>query len=143
MSLTTSYDDQNVFAKIIRGDMPSVKVFEDEKTLAFMDVFPQTEGHVLVIHKTAKAVNLLDLPQDALSDVMATAQKVAGAVVKALRPDGFRLVQFNGEAAGQTVFHTHVHILPVWEGRSLARHTEGMADKSELEKTAEAIRHAL
>jgi histidine triad (HIT) family protein len=143
MSLQTTYDRDNVFAKIIRGDMPSVSVHDDERTMAFMDVFPQTEGHVLVIHKTAEATNLLDLDPEALNEVMATVQKVAKAVTKALSPDGLRIVQFNGEAAGQTVFHTHFHIIPVRKGRSLARHAEGMASTEELETTAKAIRDAI
>ena len=143
MSLETTYDSDNIFAKIIRGDMPKVAVYEDETTLAFMDVFPQSEGHTLVIHKKAQAVNVLDLPPEALAEVIASTQKVAAAVVKALNPDGFRLVQFNGEAAGQTVYHTHMHIIPMWTDRALGRHAEGMAPADELEATAEKIRHAL
>ena len=142
MTLSATYDDDNIFAKIIRGDMPKVAVYEDEHTLAFMDVFPQTEGHVLVISKMAKSVNLLDMPQDALARLMATTQKVAAAVVTALRPDGFRVVQFNGAPAGQTVFHTHMHILPMWEGRSLGRHGADMAPTEHLEALAERIRNA-
>ena len=143
MTLSATYDDNNIFAKIVRGEMPKITVYEDAKTLAFMDVFPQTEGHVLVISKHAKAVNLLDLPADALAEMMATVQKVSGAVVRALSPDGFRIVQFNGAPAGQTVYHTHFHILPMWEGRTLGRHGEGMAPREQLEATAEKIRHAL
>ncbi|NNU17178.1 HIT family protein [Parvularcula sp. ZS-1/3] len=143
MSLNLSYDDENVFAKIIRGEMPKVTVYEDDHTLAFMDVFPQSEGHVLVISKLSKSVNLCDLDEDEMCFTLRAAQKVARAVVKALAPDGFRLVQYNGEAAGQTVFHTHFHIIPVWEGRSLGRHGEGMASPEELEAVAERIRHAL
>lgn len=143
MSLNNTYDDQNIFAKIIRGEMPKVAVHEDEDTLAFMDVFPQSEGHVLVISKTAKAVNLFDLEADDLQKIMRAVQRVAGAVKAALSPDGVRIVQFNGEAAGQTVFHTHFHIIPVYEGRALGRHGEGMAQPAELEALAEKIRHAL
>lgn len=143
MSLNKSYEDDNVFAKIIRGDMPKVTVFEDDHTLAFMDVFPQSEGHTLVISKLAKAVNLTDLDPDIMCRVMRTVQVVSQGVVKALNPDGFRIVQFNGEAAGQTVFHTHFHIIPVWEGQPLGRHGEGMADPKDLEDIAERIRNAL
>lgn len=143
MSLNLSYDDDNVFAKIIRGDMPKVTVYEDDHSLAFMDVFPQSEGHVLVISKLSKSVNLCDLDEDEMCFTLKTAQKIARAVVKALSPDGFRLVQFNGEAAGQTVFHTHFHIIPVWEDRPLGRHGEGMASPEELEAVAERLRHAL
>lgn len=143
MSLNETYDRENIFAKIIRGEMPSVRVFEDENTLAFMDVFPQSEGHTLIIHKQAEAVNLLDLPPEALGQVMVTAQKVAAAVVKGLTPDGFRIVQFNGAPAGQTVYHTHVHVIPMWEGRPLGRHGEGMATADELEAIGTKIRNAL
>jgi histidine triad (HIT) family protein len=143
MSLKASYDDDNVFAKIIRGDMPKVSVFEDEDTLAFMDVFPQSEGHVLVIDKAARSVNLTDMTPERLSIVMETVHKVARAMTAALNPDGFRVVQFNGEAAGQTVYHTHFHVIPVWEGRPLGRHGGDMADTEELEATAKKIRNAL
>lgn len=143
MSLQTSYDDDNIFARIIRGEMPKVVVFEDEYTLAFMDVFPQAEGHTLVISKHARSTNLLDMPADALAQVMATAQKVAGGIVKALEPDGFRIVQFNGAPAGQTVYHTHVHIIPVWEGRALRSHGTDMAPTEDLQATAEKIKNAL
>ncbi|MEO1659231.1 MAG: HIT family protein [Pseudomonadota bacterium] len=143
MSLETTYDPDNIFAKIVRGEMPKVAVYEDETTLAFMDVFPQSEGHTLVIHKRAESTNLLDLPPEALAKVIATTQRVARAVVKALEPDGFRIVQFNGETAGQTVYHTHMHIIPMWTGRSLGRHGEGMAPTDELEATAAKIKNAL
>lgn len=143
MSLENRYDTQNIFARIIRGEMPKVSVFEDDHVLAFMDVFPQSDGHVLVISKEAQSVNLVDLPADDLSRIMATVQKISRAVVAALAPDGFRIVQFNGEAAGQTVFHTHFHIIPVYQGRDLAPHGEGMAPADVLEATAEKIRNAL
>ncbi|MEL6178839.1 MAG: HIT family protein [Myxococcota bacterium] len=143
MSLDHTYDPANIFAKIVRGEMPSVKVFEDEETLAFMDVFPQTDGHVLVIHKHAHATNLLTLSEDEASAVMRTVQHVAKAVVEALQPDGLRIVQFNGTAAGQTVFHFHMHILPMWEGRTFGRHGAGMADQAKLNALAEKIRTAL
>ncbi|MEM1379735.1 MAG: HIT family protein [Pseudomonadota bacterium] len=143
MSLKTTYDDDNIFAKILRGEMPKVAVYEDDHTLAFMDVFPQAEGHTLVISKTAKSTNLLDMPADAMAHVMQTAQKVAGAIVEALAPDGFRIVQFNGAPAGQTVYHTHVHIIPVWEDRSLRPHGSEMAPPDELAATAEKIKYVL
>ena len=143
MSLQTTYDSDNIFAKIIRGEMPKVAVYEDDTTLAFMDVFPQSEGHTLVISKTASSVNLLDMPADALADVMTSAQKVARAINNGLKPDGIRLVQFNGAPAGQTVFHTHVHLIPMWEDRPLGRHASDMAPVEELEATAEKIRHEL
>lgn len=143
MTLNKTYEDDNIFARIIRGEMPKVPVFEDEHTLAFMDVFPQSEGHILVVSKTARAVNLLDLDADALAHMIATVQRVSRAVVDALRPDGFRIVQFNGEAAGQTVYHTHFHIIPVRDGYPLGHHGEGMADPEELEAIAQKVRNAL
>ena len=93
MSLEGRYDDQNIFARIIRGELPAAKVFEDDHVLAFMDVFPQARGHVLVIPKIAKARNLLDVEPEALSRVMLAVQRVAKAMVAALQPDGLELVQ--------------------------------------------------
>jgi histidine triad (HIT) family protein len=141
MSLDGVYDDGNVFAKILRGEIPSAKVFEDVETLALMDVFPQTRGHTLVISKTSRARNLLDIEPEALNAVMATVQRVARAVKAALNPDGILISQFNGSVAGQTIFHLHVHILPRWAGVELGRHGEGgMADATELMALAEMIR---
>ena len=132
MSLDGVYDDGNIFAKILRGEIPSAKVFEDADTLALMDVFPQTRGHVLVISKTSRARNLLDVEPEALNAVMATVQRVARGVKAALNPDGILISQFNGSAAGQTIFHLHVHILPRWAGVEMGRHGEGgMADPME------------
>src|ERR1700754_1962726 len=105
------YDNNNIFAKILRGEIPCVKVFEDAKTLAFMDVMPEAEGHVLVIPKEP-ARDILDLSAEGLGAMMATVQKVATAIDKALAPDGILLKQYNREAAGQSVFHLHFHILP-------------------------------
>ena len=143
MSLTQRYDPDNIFAKIIAGAFASVKVYEDEDVLAFMDVFPQSEGHMLVVSKTAKAVNLLDMPQDALAKVITASQRLAKAMVAALSPDGFRIVQFNGSAAGQSVFHLHFHIIPIWEGRTLKPHGGDPADAADLERVAEMIRGQL
>ncbi len=144
MSLDGAYDTDNVFAKIVRGEMPSVKVFEDDAVLAFMDVFPQSRGHVLVISKTSKARNLLEVEPEVLSRLALVTQQVAKAVRQALRPEGLVLTQFNGEAAGQTVFHLHFHIIPKHEGQAIGRHgVSGMADMEELKATASAIRAAL
>jgi histidine triad (HIT) family protein len=137
-----SYDDNNIFAKILRGEIPCHKIYEDEHTLAFMDVMPQVEGHCLVVPKAASR-GLLDAKPQVLGQVMATVQKVAGAAVAALQADGFQLRQFNEAAAGQTVFHLHVHILPIKEGQVLKAHSGGIADHAELVKTAEAIRRFL
>lgn len=144
MSLTGAYDPDNVFAKILRGEIPNVTVFEDDRILAFMDVFPQSEGHVLVIPKTSQARNLLEVEPEALQDVMLAAQRIARAVPEALGCDGVSIMQFNGAAGGQTVFHLHVHVIPRWEGRSLKRHGEGgMADAEGLKATAAKIAAAL
>jgi histidine triad (HIT) family protein len=140
MSLDGDYDPNNIFAKIGRGEAPAAKVFEDEDTLAFMDVFPQGRGHVLVIHKRSTARNLMDAEPDALNAVIATTQRVARAVRAALKPDGVFVAQFNGAAAGQTIFHLHFHIIPRWEAVPLGRHAGGeMADAGELKALAEAI----
>ncbi|HEX4095555.1 MAG TPA: HIT family protein [Caulobacteraceae bacterium] len=140
MSLDGAYDPDNIFAKIVRGEAPAAKVFEDADTLAIMDVFPQGRGHVLVIHKCAHARNLLDVEPQALHAVIDTTQRVARAARTAFKPDGVFIAQFNGAAAGQTVFHLHFHIIPRWEGVPLARHgAGGMADMSELKAQAEQI----
>jgi histidine triad (HIT) family protein len=140
MSLDGTYDDGNIFAKILRGEMPSARVFEDEHVYAFMDVFPQSRGHVLVIPKHSRARNLLEEEPQILADLMLGVQRVARAVVAALKPDGVVVTQFNGATAGQTVFHLHVHIIPRWEGAALGRHASGgMADPAELKVLAEQI----
>ena len=139
MSLHETYDPENIFAKIIKGEIPSAKVYEDDRHLAFMDAFPQSEGHTLVIAKDVSSVNLLDMPSDRLGELIVTTQKVADALVKALTPDGFRIVQFNGAPAGQSVYHLHFHIIPVWEGKALGQHGEGMADAGALQALAEKI----
>ena len=139
MSLDGAYDDGNIFAKIVRGEMPCVKVWEDDQVLAFMDVFPQAKGHVLVISKTSKARNLLDAEAKTIGRLIGAVQKTARAVKAALKPDGLVVTQFNGGPAGQTVFHLHFHIIPRWDGVPLGRHGEGMADMGELQALAEQI----
>ena len=144
MSLQERYDVENIFAKIIRGDLPAVKIFENDEILSFMDVFPQSEGHCLVIHKQATATNLFDIDAGALSDVTGGVQRIAKAVKQGLDPDGIRVVQFNGAPAGQTVFHLHFHIIPVYDGRPIGGHAGGKpADSAVLEATAQKIRAAL
>jgi len=141
MTLQAPYDPANIFNKILRGEMPCVKVFEDEVALAFMDVFPQGEGHTLVIPKEVEARNLLDMPEGRLGSYMIRVQKVTRAVEVGLKPDGLRVFQFNGTPAGQTVFHLHFHILPVWEGVKLGAHgVGGMKSAAELEPVAARIR---
>ena len=139
MSLDGQYDEGNIFARIVRGEIPAARVFEDDDTLAFMDAFPQARGHALVVHKRSRARNLLDVEAADLNAVMATVQRVARAVRAALNPDGIVITQFNGAPAGQTIFHLHVHILPRWEGAALGRHGVGMADVAELRGLAEKI----
>ena len=144
MSLTGAYDPENVFAKILRGEIPNVTVFEDDRVLAFMDVFPQAEGHVLVISKTSQARNLLEVEPGPLQDIMLAAQRIARAAPEALGCEGVSIMQFNGAAGGQTVFHLHVHVIPRWAGRSLKGHGEGgMADVEDLKATAAKIAAAL
>jgi histidine triad (HIT) family protein len=144
MSLNAPYDPDNVFAKILRGEIPSARVWEDDHVLAFMDVFPQSEGHVLIISKTSTAQTLLEIEADALARLAAAAQRTARAVEKALRPDGFQIMQFNGTAGGQSVFHLHFHIIPRWSGQVLKTHGQGgMADAAVLRSLADRIAAAL
>ena len=143
MSLHGSYDTGNIFAKIVRGEIPAVKVFEDDQVLAFMDVFPQSRGHVLVISKTSQARNILEAETKTLGRLIGAVQKLTQAVTTALKPNGVVVTQFNGEAAGQTVFHLHFHVIPRYEGEALGRHGEGMADVEELKALAEKISAAL
>ena len=139
MSLDGTYDDGNIFAKILRGEAPAVRVYEDDHVLAFMDVFPQARGHTLVIPKRSTARNLLDEVPEGLGPLMLGVQRVARAVRAALKPDGLMISQFNGAVAGQTVFHLHVHIIPRWAGVDLGRHGAGMADMEELKALAALI----
>ncbi|MBL4852987.1 MAG: HIT family protein [Robiginitomaculum sp.] len=140
MSLEGNYDPDNIFAKIVRGDMPCVKVYEDANTLGFMDVFPQSSGHMLVIHKRSKARNLLDVNPDDLAHIMNSVQKLTRAAKATLNPDGIIITQYNGAPAGQTVFHLHVHIIPRYEG-DLKPHASGnMADMDELQALATRIK---
>ena len=138
----TAYDPANIFGKIIRGELPAHKVFEDADTLVMMDIFPQSPGHVLVIPK-APSRNLLDADPAVLASTIPTVQRVARAVQQALQPAGLRLVQYNEAPAGQSVFHLHFHIIPVYDGVDLGRHAEGRADDGELASQAKAIAAAL
>lgn len=139
MSLDGTYDAGNIFAKILRGEAPSVRVFEDEHVMAFMDVFPQARGHTLVIPKHSTARNFLEEAPEIVGPLMLGVQRVARAVRAALNPDGIMVSQFNGAPAGQTVYHLHFHIIPRWEGEALGRHAEGMADLEELKGLAAQI----
>jgi histidine triad (HIT) family protein len=144
MSIHGSYDEDNIFAKIIKGEIPCVKLYEDDVALSFMDIFPQCEGHTLVIPKQTKARNFLDMPGDYIGSYMQRVQKVSCAVERALIPDGIVISQFNGAPAGQTIFHLHFHILPRFEGKPIGAHASGkQADMAELEKLATKIRSEL
>jgi histidine triad (HIT) family protein len=144
MSLHGNYDSENIFAKILRGEMACVKVYEDDNILSFMDVFPQSEGHTLVIPK-APSRNLLETNAKDIGRLFGAVQRIAKAVETALKPDGITITQFNGAPAGQTVFHTHVHIIPRYEGKALGTHggVGVMADMDELKVLAQKISAAL
>ncbi|MCZ4323366.1 HIT family protein [Pseudomonas anguilliseptica] len=132
MSLHGEYDNQNIFAQIIRGEAPCYKLYEDEDVLAFLDVFPQSFGHTLVIPKRSAARNILEIDSDSLSKVMAVVQKLTGVIVDELEPAGVQVAQFNGAPAGQTVFHIHMHIVPRYAGEALSVHAGGKATPEEL-----------
>jgi histidine triad (HIT) family protein len=140
--MAMAYDSNNVFARILRGEIPAHRVCEDEHTLAFMDVMPQADGHTLVIPKFA-AENLFDLPPEALTATILTTQRVARAVRKAFDAPGVMVAQLNGPAAGQSVFHVHFHVIPRREGIDLRFHARGMADPQVLADHAERVRAAL
>jgi histidine triad (HIT) family protein len=140
MSLDGTYDAGNIFGKILRGEMPCAKVFEDSHVLSFMDVFPQSKGHTLVIPKHSTARNLLEETPETLSVLIQGVQRVTRAVRGALEPDGIVVTQFNGSASGQTIYHLHFHIIPRWEGVPLKGHgVGGMADMDELKALAAEI----
>src|SRR5271154_4641191 len=140
MSLDGVYDETNIFAKILRGEAPSTRVYEDDHVLAFMDVFPQSRGHTLVISKETTARNLLEVEPAPLNHLIAGVQRVTRAVRAALKPDGIMVAQFNGQASGQTVFHLHFHVIPRWDGVALGVHGRGgMADTAELTPLAKRI----
>ncbi|PSH69315.1 HIT family protein [Phyllobacterium brassicacearum] len=140
--MTQPYDDNNVFAKILRGEIPSHKLYEDADTYAFMDVMPQGKGHCLVITKSS-CRNILDAEPENLAAVIATTQKLARAVKRAYDADGVTVMQFNEPASGQTVFHLHFHIIPRFEGIAIKPHTGQMEDQAVLAANAEKIRQAL
>lgn len=136
------YDPDNIFAKILRGEIPCHRVYEDEHTLAFMDIMPQGTGHALVLPK-APSRNLLDADPATFAALMATVQKVARAAKAAFSADGVMIVQFNEAPAGQSVFHLHVHVIPRFEGVALQPHTGRMEDQGILSANADRLRAAL
>jgi histidine triad (HIT) family protein len=131
-----------IFCKIVRGELPSTSVYEDEACMAFMDINPASTGHTLIIPKD-HAENLLDIPTSNLIATMATTQKIAQAIQQALQPEGMRISQLNGAAAGQMVFHYHVHIIPVYAGERPGTHGRGSGDPQIIQQTAAKIRAAL
>ena len=134
MSLHGEYDPQNIFAQIIRGEAPCYKLYEDDDVLAFLDLFPQSYGHTLVIPKRAAARNILDIDADELCKLMRVTQRLTRVLVDELQPEGVQVAQFNGAPAGQTVFHIHMHIVPRFAGQGLGVHASSKADPLELEK---------
>ena len=137
-----SYDTNNVFAKILRGELPKIAVYEDEHTLAFMDIMPAVEGHTLVIPKEP-GETIFDISPEAAAATMRTTQKVAAAVKKAMGVPGIMLAQLNGAASGQTIPHVHFHILPRSAGADLSFHGKTMVKPDVLEPVAAKIRAAL
>lgn len=141
-SMSPGYDQNNVFARILRGELPCQKVYEDKETLAVMDIAPRSKGHVLVIPKHPSR-NLLDADPSALAAALSVAQKIANASMKAFRADGVMLAQFSEAPAGQTVFHLHFHVIPRYEGEQLGPGEGPMEDGRILAENAEKIRAAL
>ncbi|MCO5057041.1 MAG: HIT family protein [Rhizobiaceae bacterium] len=140
--MTDAYDPSNVFAKILRGEIPSHKLYEDDDTFAFMDIMPRGDGHCLVIPKQPSR-NILDVEPQSLAAVTRTVQKLARAVVKAFGADGVTIQQFNEAAGGQVVFHLHFHVIPRFDGVKLRPQTGDMADQDVLKQNADKIRKAL
>ena len=141
-TIMAAYDPDNIFAKVLRGEIPCHKVYEDNDTLAFLDIMPRTEGHALVITKE-KAPDLYGISPEGLAKLMSVVQKLAPQIQKAVGADGVLIQQFNGAAAGQTVFHLHVHIVPIKDGVPVKPHAGDMANPDDLAATADKIRKVL
>ena len=137
-----AYDPDNIFARIVRGEIPCNKVYEDAETIAFMDLMPQADGHTLVVPKAA-GEDVFATSPEAVAAAIRTAQKVARAVKKAFAPPGIMIAQLNGAAAGQSVFHLHFHIIPRYAGKDLGIHAANAADPAVLAEHAARIRAAL
>lgn len=140
--MTVTYDSNNIFAKILKGEIPSHRVYEDDHAVAFMDVMPQAPGHTLVLPKQPSR-NLLDADAETLQHLIPVVQKVANAVKDAFDADGVYIAQFNEPAAGQTVFHLHFHIIPRNEGVALKPHSGQMEDGAVLAANAQKIIEAM
>ena len=138
----SAYDPDNIFAKILRGEIPSHTIYDNDDVIAIMDVMPQADGHALVIPK-APSRNLLDADPASLGPLMAATQRIARAAKTAFDADGVTIQQFNEAAGGQSVFHLHVHVIPRHDGVPLRGHTGAMADQARLAAQAERYRNAL
>ncbi len=137
-----TYDDNNIFAKILRGEMPAHKIYEDDETFAFLDIMPRSKGHSLVIPKTP-AINMLDVAPDDLCTLIRTVQRLAPVIVEAMGADGFMIQQFNGAPAGQMVFHIHFHIVPRYIDVPLKHAASDMEQEDILATNADKIRTAV
>ena len=140
--MTTAYDNQNIFAKILRGEAPCVRLYEDDASLAFMDIMPRADGHALIIPK-APARNLLDIAPDALARMMPSVQRLSRAVMAGMAAEGISVMQFNESAGGQVVFHLHFHVIPRMEGIALKPPGGAIVPTEQLEPIAAKIRAAL
>jgi len=140
MSLYGAYDTDNVFARILRGELPCHKVYEDDQVLAFLDAFPQAPGHTLIIPRQGHARNLLELDEAIIPPLFRCAKHLMSVIVAELNPVGVQLLQFNGGDGGQSVFHVHVHLIPRWAGQPLGLHGQVAGDLKELAAIAERLR---
>ena len=137
-----AYDKDNIFARIIRGEIPCHRVHEDADTIAFMDIMPQAEGHTLVVPKVA-GEDVFSTPPESVAAAIRTAQAVARAVKQVFAPPGIMIAQLNGQAAGQSVFHLHFHVIPRYAGKELGIHAAAQADPAKLAQQAERLRAAI
>lgn len=142
MTIPTKYDDQNIIAKIIRGEIPNYTVYEDDQVLSFMDIMPQADGHLLVVSKT-QSISLLDAEPAALATLIQKVQTIAQAMMGYFKTDGISLRQYNGAAAGQTIFHLHFHLIPVQQDTIIGQHASEMASAETLAKQAADLKQIL
>jgi len=140
MSLYGEYDPGNVFARILRGELPCHRIYEDDDVLAFLDAFPQAAGHTLIIPKRGQARNLLELDQAEIGPLFRCAKNLMAVLVAELEPVGVQLLQFNGGDGGQSVFHVHVHLVPRWAGQPLGLHGQVPGDPAQLAEIAERLK---
>ncbi|EAU42787.1 Histidine triad (HIT) protein [Fulvimarina pelagi HTCC2506] len=138
----TAYDDSNIFARMMRGEIPAIKVHEDDAAMVIMDIMPESKGHCLIIPK-APSRNILDASDETLAVTIPIVAKIARAAKKAFNADGVQVIQFNEGAAGQTVYHLHFHVIPVYDGVARKKHAAGEVDQETLKSHAAAIKGAL